>query len=69
MIVDPHQAEAIVADGHAGCVAFLNDPRWVWHAAATLGAEAVHPPQYLRARPEQWPDAGLTPYPSAPGRR
>jgi 2,4-dienoyl-CoA reductase-like NADH-dependent reductase (Old Yellow Enzyme family) len=31
MIVDPHQAEAIVADGHADCVAlargFLDDPR------------------------------------------
>jgi hypothetical protein len=48
----------------------IADPRRAWHdAAAALGAEAVHPPQYLRARPEQWPDAGLTPYPSAPGRR
>ena len=32
MIVDPHQAEAIVADGHADCVAlgrgFLDNPRW-----------------------------------------
>jgi len=62
MIVDPHQAEAIVADGHAGCVAlacaFLNDPRWVWHAAAALGADAVYPPQHQCARPEQW--AGTT---------
>jgi len=64
MIVDPHQAEAIVADGHADCVAlargFLDDPRWTWHAAAALGADAVYPPQYLRARPEHWPGAALT---------
>jgi hypothetical protein len=66
MIVDPHQAEAIVADGHADCVAvargFLDDPRWAWHAAAALGADAVYPPQYRRARPEQWPGATRTPY-------
>ena len=63
MIVDPHQAEAIVADGHADCVAlargFLDDPRWAWHAAAALGADAAYPPQYLRARPEHWPGAAL----------
>jgi hypothetical protein len=71
MIVDPHQAEAIVADGHADCVArgFLDDQRWAWHAAAALGANAVYPPQYLRAGPEQWPGAALTPYRPAPGRR
>jgi 2,4-dienoyl-CoA reductase-like NADH-dependent reductase (Old Yellow Enzyme family) len=73
MIVDPHQAEAIVADGHADCVAlargFLDDPRWAWHAAAALGAEAVYPPQYRRARREQWPGAALTPYRAAPERR
>jgi 2,4-dienoyl-CoA reductase-like NADH-dependent reductase (Old Yellow Enzyme family) len=66
MIVDPHQAEAIVADGHADCVAlargFLDDPRWAWHAAAALGADAVYPRQYLRARPENWPGATLTPH-------
>jgi 2,4-dienoyl-CoA reductase-like NADH-dependent reductase (Old Yellow Enzyme family) len=63
MIVDPHQADAIVADGHADCIAlargFLDDPRWVWHAAAALGADAAYPPQYLRARPEHWPGAAL----------
>jgi 2,4-dienoyl-CoA reductase-like NADH-dependent reductase (Old Yellow Enzyme family) len=63
MIVEPHQAEAIVADGLADCVAlargFLDDPRWAWHAAAALGADAVYPPQYLRARPEHWPGAAL----------
>ena len=63
MIVDPHHAEAILADGHADCVAlargFLDDPRWAWHAAAALGADAVYPPQYLRARPEHWSVAAL----------
>jgi NADPH2 dehydrogenase len=73
MIVDPHQAEAIVGDGHADCVAlaraFLDDPRWVWHAAAALGADAVYPPQYLRVRPEHWPGAALTRHRPAPQHR
>src|SRR4051812_23231565 len=64
MIADPHQAEAIIAEGRADCVAlargFLDDPRWAWHAAAALGADAVYPQQYLRARPEYWPGATLT---------
>jgi 2,4-dienoyl-CoA reductase-like NADH-dependent reductase (Old Yellow Enzyme family) len=63
MIVDPHQAEAIVADGHADYVAiaraFLDDPRWAWHAADALGADVACPPQYRRARPDQWPAAAL----------
>jgi 2,4-dienoyl-CoA reductase-like NADH-dependent reductase (Old Yellow Enzyme family) len=63
MIVDPRQAEEIVADGQADCVAlargFLDNPRWAWHAAAALGADAVYPQQYLRARPEHWPGAAL----------
>jgi 2,4-dienoyl-CoA reductase-like NADH-dependent reductase (Old Yellow Enzyme family) len=48
MIADPHQAEAIIADGRADCVAlaraFLDDPRWSWHAADALGAEIACPP-------------------------
>jgi 2,4-dienoyl-CoA reductase-like NADH-dependent reductase (Old Yellow Enzyme family) len=72
MIVDPHQAEAIVADNHADCVALarglLDDPRWAWHAAAALGADAVYPPQYLRARPEHWPGAALTRHRGMPER-
>lgn len=63
MIADPHQAEAIVADGRADCVAlargFLDDPRWAWHAADALGAEAACPPQYRRSRPDLWPGAAL----------
>jgi transposase-like protein len=48
MIVDPRQAEAIVADGHADCVAlargFLDDPRWAWHGgrAMTTNITADH---------------------------
>jgi 2,4-dienoyl-CoA reductase-like NADH-dependent reductase (Old Yellow Enzyme family) len=63
MIVDPQQAETIVAEGRADCVAlaraFLDDPRWAWHAAAALGADIAYPPQYRRARPDQWPGAAL----------
>ncbi len=63
MIVDPHQAESIVADGRADCVAlaraFLDDPRWAWHAADALGAAVACPPQYRRARPDQWPGAAF----------
>ncbi|MGH7046091.1 MAG: NADH:flavin oxidoreductase/NADH oxidase [Stellaceae bacterium] len=65
MILAPAQAEAIVAAGHADCVAlargFLDDPRWAWHAAEALGADAAFPPQYRRARPDQWPGAALAP--------
>src|SRR5262249_23323068 len=37
LIADPHQAEHIVSSGEADMVAlargFLDNPRWVWHAA------------------------------------
>lgn len=63
MIVSPQQAEAIVASGQADQVAlaraFLDDPRWVWHAADVLGATAYCPPQYARARPNTWSLARL----------
>ncbi len=63
MIADPDQAESIVASGKADMVAlargFLDDPRWVWHAAEKLGARAEYPPQYARSRPELWPGAKL----------
>lgn len=42
MILDPYQAEAIIAEGRADFVAlaraFLDDPRWAWHASDALGA-------------------------------
>jgi 2,4-dienoyl-CoA reductase-like NADH-dependent reductase (Old Yellow Enzyme family) len=63
MIADPHQAEAIVAEGRADWVAlargFLDNPRWAWHAADILGAQADCPPQYERARSKLWPGAAL----------
>ncbi|MGF6767553.1 2,4-dienoyl-CoA reductase-like NADH-dependent reductase (Old Yellow Enzyme family) [Paraburkholderia sp. GAS199] len=65
MIADPHQAEAIIASGQADTVAlgraFLDDPRWVWHAAQSLGAEEsiVFPPQYERSKPALWAGAQL----------
>lgn len=58
MIVDPHQAEAIVAAGAADMVAlaraFIDDPRWAWHAAHALGVPIEYARQYWRARPRAW---------------
>jgi 2,4-dienoyl-CoA reductase-like NADH-dependent reductase (Old Yellow Enzyme family) len=55
LITDAKQAEAIVASGDADLVAMaramLWDPRWPWHAAATLGAQIHAPTQYWRAPP------------------
>lgn len=55
LITEAGQAEAIVASGQADAVALgramLYDPRWPWHAAALLGAQADCPPQYLRCQP------------------
>src|SRR5258708_5881572 len=63
LIAAPHQAEAIIAQGEADMVAlargFLDDPRWAWHAAEALGAEAIYPPQYLRSQAKLWPGARL----------
>jgi len=61
LIIDPKQAETIVAEGSADMVAlaraFLDDPHWAWHAAQVLGGDVVHPPQYRRAAPGLWPGA------------
>ena len=55
LIVDPHQAEAIISTGQADVVALaralLADPRWPWRAAAALGEEVRTPPQYARSEP------------------
>jgi 2,4-dienoyl-CoA reductase-like NADH-dependent reductase (Old Yellow Enzyme family) len=68
LIVEPHQAEAIIAAGQADMVAmaraFLDDPHWVWHAAEALGAGAAFPRQYERCRADLWPGAKL----ARPGR-
>jgi 2,4-dienoyl-CoA reductase-like NADH-dependent reductase (Old Yellow Enzyme family) len=55
MIADANQAEEVIASGQADTVAvgraFLDNPRWVWHAAERLGAEdqMTYPPQYERS--------------------
>jgi 2,4-dienoyl-CoA reductase-like NADH-dependent reductase (Old Yellow Enzyme family) len=72
LIADPRQAERIVSLGEADMVAmaraFLDDPRWVWHAVETLGGTAAYPPQYVRARADTWPGAKIArPHPMSPG--
>ncbi|HET9351489.1 MAG TPA: oxidoreductase, partial [Burkholderiales bacterium] len=63
MIADPDQAEDILACGKADMVAmaraFLDDPRWVWHAAERFGVIIDYPPQYARSRHDLWPGAQL----------
>jgi 2,4-dienoyl-CoA reductase-like NADH-dependent reductase (Old Yellow Enzyme family) len=63
MIADPEQAESIVAGGKADMVAmaraFLDDPRWVWHAAERCGLKVDYPPPYARARYDTWPGYSL----------
>ncbi len=58
LITSPRQAEAIVAEDRADQVAlaraFLDDPRWGWHAADALGAEVASPPQFAGARRAAW---------------
>jgi 2,4-dienoyl-CoA reductase-like NADH-dependent reductase (Old Yellow Enzyme family) len=63
LIVEPAQAEAVVASGQADFVAmaraFLDNPRWVWHAAERLGARVAYPPQYARVARSLWPGAAM----------
>jgi len=63
MIADPQQAEAILASGSADMVAmaraFLDNPRWVWHAAERFGVALDYPPQYARSRHDLWPGAAI----------
>ena len=53
-IIDPAQAEQIVATGQADAVflarEMLRDPYWPLHAARELGVEVAWPDQYLRAK-------------------
>jgi 2,4-dienoyl-CoA reductase-like NADH-dependent reductase (Old Yellow Enzyme family) len=59
MITEAHQADAIIASGQADMVALaravMDDPRWAWHAARALGAEAPYSQMYLRCHPSRWP--------------
>lgn len=58
MITGAQQAEEIVASGRADMVAIargmMDDPRWAWHAARELGAEAPYAPNYQRCHPSVW---------------
>ncbi len=61
MIANARQAEQIISSGQADLVAiaraFLDDPRWAWHAAAELGvSEKIgYPGPYERCKPALWP--------------
>ena len=63
MIAEPQQAEEILASGKADMItmarAFLDNPRWPWHAAEQFGVELAYPPQYARSRHDLWPGAKL----------
>lgn len=65
MIVDPFLAEEAVATGKADMIAiargFLDDPRWVWHAAERLGEKMPFPPEYRGADPAVWQGAPYRP--------
>jgi 2,4-dienoyl-CoA reductase-like NADH-dependent reductase (Old Yellow Enzyme family) len=60
LITEAGQAERILEKGQADMVALaramLFDPRWPWHAAAALGAQASAPPQYWRSQPREYKD-------------
>jgi 2,4-dienoyl-CoA reductase-like NADH-dependent reductase (Old Yellow Enzyme family) len=59
LIVLPEQANEIIASGKADMVAigraFMDDPRWAWHAAVALGDTPAIPPAWNRANPKVWP--------------
>lgn len=63
MIVDPQQAESIIASGAADMLALaralLDNPRWLWHAAERFGVKLDYPPQYARSHPSLWPGAKI----------
>lgn len=65
MIVQAQQAETLLKQGQADFVAlaraFLDDPRWVWHAAQALGEldQITYPKQYERAGAAHWSGAAL----------
>ena len=55
LITEPEQAEQALRDGLVDLVALgramMYQPRWAWHAAERLGADAYFPPQYARSHP------------------
>jgi 2,4-dienoyl-CoA reductase-like NADH-dependent reductase (Old Yellow Enzyme family) len=59
LIAGYQQAEDIVASGKADMVALargaIYDPRWAWHAAEALGAEAPYAPKCMAGHPKLRP--------------
>ena len=57
LITDSRQADAIIKSRDADLIAMaramLWNPRWPWHAAATLGAQIHAPKQYWRSAPRE----------------
>lgn len=58
LITEPEQAQEILSEGKADMIAlartFMYNPRWVWHAAARLGASTEAPVQYWRSTPAEF---------------
>jgi 2,4-dienoyl-CoA reductase-like NADH-dependent reductase (Old Yellow Enzyme family) len=58
LITQPRQAERIIAEGRADMIAlaraFLDDPRWGWHAADELEASVACPAPYRMVRSAGW---------------
>jgi len=59
LIAGYQQAEDIVASGKADMIALARgamwDPRWAWHAAEELGAEAPYAPKMMACHPKLRP--------------
>jgi NADPH2 dehydrogenase len=59
LITKAREAEEIVASGKADMIALARaamwDPRWAWHAAEELGAEAPYAPKTMPAHPSMRP--------------
>ncbi|WP_294081650.1 NADH:flavin oxidoreductase/NADH oxidase [Proteiniphilum sp. UBA5384] len=56
LITDPSTAEQAIKEKKVDLIAIgramLYDPRWGWHAAASLGTQITLPPQYERSAPQ-----------------
>jgi NADPH2 dehydrogenase len=59
LITGARQAEEIIASGRADFVCLARgamwDPRWAWHAAEELGAEAPYAPKSMACHPSLRP--------------
>lgn len=58
-ILEPAQAEEIILSGKADLVAigraFIDHPKWGWHAARELGVESTPTGLQARVNPKYWP--------------